>query len=89
MRILEQVGLTVDEVEAIRLVDLEGMYQADAAEKMGVSRQTLGRIAESAHRKIADALVNGKALSIEGGSIETAIANPGQGCGRRFRGGRF
>ncbi len=67
---LEEVVLTVDEFEAIRLTDLEGLYQADAAEKMSVSRQTLGRILESAHKKIADALVHGKALRIEGGSIE-------------------
>lgn len=67
---LEEVTLTIDEFEAIRLTDLEGLYQADAAEKMSVSRQTLGRILESAHKKIADALVNGKALLIKGGPIE-------------------
>jgi len=60
----------VDEFEAIRLTDLEGLYQADAAEKMNISRQTLGRILESAHKKIADALVHGKALLIKGGPIE-------------------
>lgn len=67
---LQQITLTFDELEAIRLTDLEGLYQAQAAEKMNISRQTLGRILESAHRKIADALVNGKALLIEGGPIE-------------------
>ncbi|MBN2314565.1 MAG: DUF134 domain-containing protein [Sedimentisphaerales bacterium] len=67
---LEEVTLTVDEIEAIRLTDLEGLYQADAAEKMSVSRQTLGRILESAHKKIADALVHGKALLIKGGPVE-------------------
>ena len=70
LSILEEVTLTVDEFEAIRLTDLEGLYQADAAEKMNVSRQTLGRILESAHKKIADALVHGKALLIKGGPIE-------------------
>jgi predicted DNA-binding protein (UPF0251 family) len=70
LSVLQQVSLTVDEFEAIRLADLEGLYQADAAEKMNVSRQTLGRILESAHKKIADALVNGKALAIEGGAYE-------------------
>jgi len=44
LSVLEEVKLTVDEFEAIRLTDLEGLYQADAAEKMSVSRQTLGRI---------------------------------------------
>ena len=62
LSILQQVNLTVDELEAIRLADLDGLYQADAAKKMKVSRQTFGRILESAHKKIADALVNGKAL---------------------------
>ncbi len=67
---LEQVNLTFDELEAIRLADLEGLYQEAAAEQMNVSRQTFGRIIESAHKKIADALVNGKALSIDGGKVE-------------------
>ena len=70
--LLEEVNLNMDELEAIRLADLEGMYQEEAAKKMKVSRQTLGRILESAHKKIADALVNGKALSIEGGVFDLA-----------------
>jgi len=70
LSVLQEVTLTVDEFEAIRLTDLEGLYQANAAEKMNISRQTLGRILESAHKKIADALVNGKALLIKGGPIE-------------------
>ena len=72
LRVLEQVNLAVDEIEAVRLVDLEGLYQEQAAQKMNISRQTLGRMLESAHKKIADALVNGKALSIEGGMFELA-----------------
>src|SRR4030043_903174 len=67
LSLLEDVVLTVDEFEAIRLADLEGLYQEQAAEKMNISRQTFGRIIESAHKKVADALVNGKALKIEGG----------------------
>jgi predicted DNA-binding protein (UPF0251 family) len=74
LSVLEEVTLTVDEFEAIRLTDLEGLYQADAAEKMNISRQTLGRILESAHKKIADVLVNGKALLIKGGPIEITAA---------------
>ena len=70
LSVLQHVALTVDELEAIRLADLEGLYQEQAAEKMNISRQTFGRIIESAHKKIADALVNGKALAIEGGSYE-------------------
>ena len=72
LSILEEVVLTVDEFEAIRLADLEGLYQEQAAEKMNVSRQTFGRIIESAHKKVAYALVGGKALKIEGGEFEMA-----------------
>lgn len=83
LRALEQVALTVDELEAIRLADLEGLYQEEAAKRMNVSRQTFGRIAEAAHRKIADALVHGKALSITGGPVEVAVPEAigrGPGC---------
>ena len=69
---LEEVVLSVDEFEAIRLADLEGLYQEQAAERMKVSRQTFGRIVESAHRKVAEALVEGKAMKIEGGEVEMA-----------------
>lgn len=67
---IEDVNLTLDEFEAIRLADLEGMYQEDAAKMMKISRQTFGNIIESARRKVADAIINGKALKIEGGVIE-------------------
>jgi predicted DNA-binding protein (UPF0251 family) len=67
---LEAVTMTMDEFEAVRLADLEGLYQEDAAQRMAVSRPTFGRIVESAHKKIADALVHGKALEIKGGEIE-------------------
>ena len=61
---LEEVALELDELEAIRLADLEGLYQAEVALRMGVSRQTVGNILERARRKIADALLGGKALCI-------------------------
>ncbi len=67
--LLEEVALTLDEFEAVRLADLEGLYQEEAAARMRISRQTFGRIIESARGKIADALVNGKALKIEGGNV--------------------
>jgi uncharacterized protein len=70
MVVLEVLTMTVDEFESVRLADLEGLYQENAAEQMGVSRQTFGRIVESARRKIADALANGKALEIKGGEVE-------------------
>ena len=72
LSLLEEVILTVDELEAVRLADLDGLYQEQAAEKMNVSRQTFGRIIESAHKKVAEALVKGKALKIEGGEFEMA-----------------
>ncbi|MFW5845807.1 MAG: DUF134 domain-containing protein [Planctomycetota bacterium] len=66
---LEEVQLTLDEVEALRLADLEGLYQADAAARMGVSRPTLGRILTAARRKVAEALIQGKAMRLSGGSV--------------------
>ena len=68
-RQLEDVVLTLDQVEAIYLADGEGLYQEAAARKMGVSRQTFGRIVAEARRRVADALLNGKALRIEGGEV--------------------
>ena len=70
VRELETVCLTFDELEAVRLTDLEELYQADAAAKMNISRQTLGNIVTSAHKKIAEALIKGKAIRIEGGTVE-------------------
>jgi predicted DNA-binding protein (UPF0251 family) len=69
LKVLDEVCLGVDEMEAIRLADKEGMYQADSAEKMGVSRQTFGNIIKSAHAKLAEALIEGKAIRIEGGPV--------------------
>ena len=64
MRFLEEVALELDEIEAIRLADLEELYQVDAAARMGVSRQTFGNIIARAHKKVATALLGGKALRI-------------------------
>jgi len=66
---LEEVVLSLDEYEAIRLADHEHLYQEEAAARMNISCQTFGRIIEAAHKKIADVLMNGKALKIEGGEI--------------------
>ncbi len=74
---LEEVCLSVDEAEAIRLKDLEGLEQRKGAERMGISRPTFQRILASGRRKVADALLNGKAVKIEGGHIELVA--------RRFR----
>jgi predicted DNA-binding protein (UPF0251 family) len=68
---LDETVMTLDEFEAVRLADLDGLYQEKAAGKMGISRSTFSRLIDSAHRKLADALVHGKALRIEGGPIHT------------------
>lgn len=64
-----EVVLGLDELEALRLADLEGLYQEQAADEMGISRPTFGRIVASARRKVADALVNRKALRVAGGNV--------------------
>ena len=81
LRVLEEVTLTLDEFEALRLADLEGLYQEQAAEQMGVSRPTFGRIAESGRRKVADTLVHGKALRVEGGPVLPFDPSGGEGRG--------
>ena len=62
---LESIVLAPDELEAIRLVDLDGLQQQAAAQKLGVSRQTLGNIVARARHKVAQALVKGKALELQ------------------------
>lgn len=61
--------MSLDEFEALRLADLEGLYQEQAAEQMGVSRATFGRIVVAARHKVAQTLVHGRALRIEGGPV--------------------
>jgi len=79
-----QVVLNLDEFEAMRLADLEELYQERAADRMGISRPTFSRIIDSAHRKIAEALVSGKSLRIEGGSVRMDDKGPSRcpRCGR-------
>jgi uncharacterized protein len=67
---LEEVCLTVDEREALRLADLLGMSHEDAGRQMGVSRATFGRIIQRARMTVADALINGKAISVGGGNYQ-------------------
>lgn len=76
---LEQVPLTLDEFEALRLADIEGMAQMDASVCMAVSRPTFGRILRKAHAKVARALWEGRALVIQGGPIFAR----GEKCGHR------
>ncbi len=65
----EAVQMGVDEFEVIRLIDLLGMTQQQCAKRMGIARTTVTRIYESARRKTADALANGKKLTIGGGEF--------------------
>lgn len=74
---LGEVNLLVEEAEAIRLKDLSGLEQGECAHKMSVSRTTFSRILDSARQKVADAILNGRAIRIEGGDFEMAT--------RRFR----
>jgi predicted DNA-binding protein (UPF0251 family)/predicted Fe-Mo cluster-binding NifX family protein len=67
-----EIALGFDEFEALRLSDYEGLYQEAAARRMGVSRQTYGRILESARRKLSKALVEGAQIRIEGGAVRVA-----------------
>lgn len=70
---LKETILPLDEFEALRLADGEGLEHAEAAQKMGVSRQTFTRIVRAARKKVADFLTEGNALRIEGGPIAGAL----------------
>jgi predicted DNA-binding protein (UPF0251 family) len=91
---LECKTLKVEELEAIRLVDLEGLNQEKAAEKMGVSRKTFWRDLKSARKSIAEALVHGKAIEIQGGNYRVEATRTfkchscGHGWGEPFGTGR-
>jgi predicted DNA-binding protein (UPF0251 family)/predicted Fe-Mo cluster-binding NifX family protein len=70
LRFLQEVRLSVDQAEALRLKDIEGLEQAEAAVRMGISRPTFQRLLTGARQHVADALLNGKAIRIEGGNFE-------------------
>jgi len=82
---LEQIILTIDELEAVRLKDLQGFEQEKAAGEMNISQPTFHRLLSSARKKIAEALINGKALKIEGGDFNL---NKKCVCKRHQRGKR-
>lgn len=89
VRLAELEGniLTVDEFEAIRLHDLEELDQGKAAKKMNISQPTFHRLLIDARKKIADALVNGKSIKIEGGNYKM-VSRQGFSRGRGRMGGR-
>lgn len=73
--LLDENVLELDELEALRLADAQGLYHDSAAKQMGVSRQTFGRILEAARRKVADALINGKAIKINSSSMHSSCCS--------------
>lgn len=79
---LKKVILTIDELEAIRLRDIQDLEQKDCAESMGISRATFIRILNSARVKIANALIKGMAIRIEGGNYKFSGVLRCQRCGR-------
>ena len=81
---MERITMAVDEYETIRLIDLAGYTQEECAEQMGIARTTVQGIYNDARRKLADALVNGKPLFIEGGDVDLCQNEHG-GCGRKCR----
>ena len=90
----EHIILTVEEYEVIRLIDLEGLEQEQCGERMNVARSTIQRMYIDAKKKVADSLVNGRVLRIEGGDYEVCnlknnICNPCYGRGHRHGRGNF
>ena len=83
---LEESILAVEEFEAVRLKDLGGLDEETAAKKMNISQPTFNRLVTSARKKISDAIVNGKAIKIEGGVYK--MMGRGMGFGRGRGGGR-
>ncbi len=90
---MEAVTFDPDEIEALRLTDMEGLYQGQAAEAMGISRQTLGNILGNARKKATEALTMGKAIRISNGdsrangylcldSSAGCVRSSGHGCGK-------
>jgi len=91
---LDQVSLSLDELEALRLADFNQIDQIEAAKKMKVSQSTFQRILCSARKKVSGALVIGQAIKVEGGEISMPITpgmgrGRGRGMGRGRMGGQF
>lgn len=87
----KHINMTVDEYETIRLIDLEGLTQEECSNQMNVARTTIQGIYNEARKKLADSLVNGKALIIEGGEYKLCdglnqYCGEGKGCHRHRRG---
>ncbi len=81
LRELEERQLTLDEYEALRLADLEGMQHAEAARRMGISRQTFGRILARARHNVASCITGGMALRINGGVVKVGTKTTARRAG--------
>jgi predicted DNA-binding protein (UPF0251 family) len=68
-RLLERISLTLDEFEALRLADYKDLEHESAAKEMGISRPTFTRLIDSARKKVAKAIIEGKEIFIMGGSV--------------------
>ncbi|MCK4647474.1 DUF134 domain-containing protein [Candidatus Pacearchaeota archaeon] len=89
---LQEIILTRDELEVVRLIDYEEIEQSKAGKKMKISQPTLSRLLKSARKKIAEALINGKSIKIQGGDFEMVQPRGfgrGMGRGRGLGGGRM
>ena len=93
---LKEIILTFDELEAIRLMDSEGLEQVEAAKKMKISQSTLSRLLKEGRKKLADAIINGQAIKIQGGNFKMAMPRGrdlgmgrGRGLGGKGRMGGF
>jgi predicted DNA-binding protein (UPF0251 family) len=82
---LEEIVLSMEEAEALRLKELEGMEQEQGAQKMNISRPTFQRMLASARNKVADAILNGKAIRIGGGNFELAQNRYRCCCGHEWQ----
>jgi predicted DNA-binding protein (UPF0251 family) len=83
---LQQVTLTLDEFEAFRLADYQGFTHAEGALEMGISRSTFSRLIEKSRKKIADYIIEGRLLSIEGGNVHFSHnIIQCQKCGHMFK----
>jgi predicted DNA-binding protein (UPF0251 family) len=85
---LQETVLSFDELEAIRLIDSERLDQREAARKMNISQSTLSRLLREGRKKLADAIIQGNAIKIQGGNFKMAMSRGrGLGRGRGFGGG--
>jgi len=86
---LKETILSFDELEAIRLVDREGIEQSKAGKKMKISQSTLSRLLRTGRKKLADAIITGQAIKIQGGNFKMAQpTGRGLGLGRGMGAGR-